>query len=737
MNRTKGNEKSELANLAPAEIVPINYSDSEATVYGKDGNGNNAVVHVSIHQVHITDPLLKLYIGYLQSPLFLRLSPSTRYNKAIVIRNFFQYVAENKQLLTSGIPYDVVNQYFIKLKETSESTSFYNNEIILRVPIKLIGRTNVKGFDKEKFYHVSLANYLAFFPSFPPPKSLPKKSMAELFGLKNCPYSDTELLQSLRLGCCFLLNKLSTIRDKLMADDYVMQHLEVLKEAIYDNNSLILNPQADNFTVDYAPPKQIDNLNWEKIKKANLSIFEAIINNADPITLEVFTYNSFPKAKPNSPEAMLTLQQWVQLFKKESEGDISIYKKRTLGKNSYLLRRLENITPKFLVCPSDFEIYLVQCLLASESIQREGLNNHLLSDFSEVFESVQIQYNKGRRNKSSASPIYTRHNLPYQCYTRFIEQRKVAKQYGFTDSNETLDYNTATTSKGHIGFTIKSLHLFKLLLANDSEIIHQYKNELGSEGDAFLWLIKRIWEHNRIAYAETLENNNKKKKRTNLLGASKRKSRVIGLTPDAITMSRKRIDDAVKVSKKENFDDADPKTNDSDPSVKAELTSHSPATKHNVYGNRSNSKEAIESERDFGAQVGNLMVEEALKVSQYLKNVKHVALSEIREILGLTTEYENIQQLLENVDAELWGGFQHNGQVIIVISDITAMLLKGYINHLHVEIPRLFLDSKIKGQEAQKKLAYLSSIFNNFPPSTQREGEKLLEEFEIPYPSLV
>lgn len=734
MDSTHNNVKSELANLAPAEVVPINYSDSKATVYGKDGGGHDAVVQVTTPPAHLSNPLLKLYIGYLQSPLFLRLNPNTRYTKAIAFRNFYKYIAENKQYETSGLPFDIVNRYFIKFKETSERTSFYNEEITLRVPIKLFNKRVVDGFDKDKFGHASLDNYLAFFPNFPPPHSLPKKSMAELFGQKNCPYSDTELLQSLRLGCCFLLNKFSEIRDQLMSNEHIIKQISTLKMAKYDNKSLILNPQANNFTLDGAPPKQLDNLNWKIIRKANLQIYETIVNNADPLTLEVFAFKSFPNAKSNSLESKLTTLQWVQEFKEGSQATASIHIRRTYGKNRYMLRRLDNITPKFLICPSDFEIYLIQCLLASESIQREGLNIHLLSDFSTNCESTQIQYNKGRRNKSSATPIYNRQHLPYQCYKRYIRQRKVAKEYGFADSNKTLDYNTATTSKGHIGFTIKSLYQFELLLSNESEITRQYKEELGSEGNAFLWLIERIWQHNQIAYDETLVNHHNKKKLNKLTGAYKRKNRVIGLTPDAITMSRKRIDDTVTVSRKEESTTA---TNQGEPAVQAELTSHSPATKHNIYANRSNSKEAIESERNFGAQVGDLMVEEALKVGEYLKDVKQIDMSEIKKLLGLTTGYEDIEQLLENVDAELWGGFQHNGQVIIVISDVTAMLLNGYINHLHNEIPRLFLDSQLKGLHAQKKLAYLSAIFSSFPPDIQREGKKLLEEFNIPFPSLV
>jgi hypothetical protein len=721
---------SELARLAPANIVAINNSDLAVIVNGTDGNRTPTQICLKIPSGLEKNPLLKLYIGYLQSVEFLKLNSSTRYSKAISIRNFFDYIESNKGFLKSGLPFDIVNQFFINQKENSDRSSFYNEELTLKVPIKLTFKKEVKL--EQKYYDRTLADYLAFFPNFPPPISQPKKALSELFGTKNCPYTDTELLQSLRLGCCFLLNQFSDMRTKLLENSKIIQSLDKLKNEKYNNLPILVNPQASNYTIDSAPIKQISEKAWTKLSKINHDIFEAIIELADPYMLEWFAFKSFPSPIKGSNEAKLPKLEWIEAFYKNNK----IASQVSFSKTKYRLRRLDNITPSFFLSPLDIEIFLIQCLLASESIQQGGLQTHTLDNFSATLTSTQIGYDKGRRDKSSVTPIYTRQSLPYQCYSTYVEQRNIAALNGYNSSNKTIHYDNKGTGKGHIGFTTQSLHFFELVITPDSEIRKTYKKELGEEGEAFLWLVEKIWRHNRKAYDETIKNNQKRNRVTPKKGHAKRKNRVIGLTPDGISMSRKRLDESVSVKKKiENETSTNKEI--SDDNVNAELTAHSITTKHNTYKNRSYSKEAIESERNFGAQVGNLMVEEALKLGDKLSNVTYLNLEEARALLGITNESSKIEELLGLVDSELWGGFQHNGETIIVTNNTTAMLLKGYINHIKLELPKLFLDDQRKGQQAQKKLAYLTSIFNKFPAYMQKEGKNMLGKYDIPYPSLM
>ena len=294
-------------------------------------------------------------------------------------------------------------------------------------------------------------------------------------------------------------------------------------------------------------------------------------------------------------------------------------------------------------------------------------------------------------------------------------------------------------SKGHIGFTNKSLHFFKLLIS-DSGVSEYLNSELGEEGAPFRWLIKKIWNHNQLAYKETLQNNIKKKRTGAKPGYAKRNNRVVGLTADAISMSRKRIDDPVVIKPDEsNETDINKKstTDFNDVCVDSELTAHSPNTKQNKYKNRSNSKESIESEKNFGAQVGDKMVNEASKLNDALKDVELVTLEKVRDILGIKDNKSKVEALLQQVDADLWGGFNHDGKVIIITSEVTAMLLIGYIEHINSELTKLLLDSSLRGQEAQKKIAYLAAILNKFPAHLQRKGKQQLQEYNIPYPSLI
>lgn len=726
-------EQSELSKLAPASIASISQSKNEVTVLGADGNGSPAKVIVSLPIGLENDPLLKLYVGYLKSPLFLALASSTRYTKAIAIRNFIDYVASSQQYIEQGLPYDVVNLYFINRKLKSGRTSFYNDELTLKVPISLALSRESK-LDSI-YYDSKLNDYLIRFPNFPPPNSNTKNSMASIFGEANCPYTDTELLQSMRLYCCTLILKFFEIRNYFLSIDSIKDELERLKDEKYQSKPLLCHHQAKNYTIESAPTSKISEEYWLKLKKINHNIFKAVLNSDDPFIISWFSFNSFPSPKAGTNEANLTNTEWVKQFYLSHQ----IKKSLKIKKNKYRLRRLDNISPNFLLIPTDFELFLIQCLLASESIQRGGLLKHKIANFSEIIDSVQAGYSKGRRGKTSATAIYTRQSLPYECYTKFINIREKESSLNLEDTELTLNFSNKGTSKGHIGFTNKSLHFCKLLIS-DSGVSEYLNSELGEEGAPFRWLIKKIWNHNQLAYNETLQNNIKKKRTGAKPGYAKRNNRVVGLTPDAISMSRKRIDDPVVIKPDEsNETDINKKstTDFNDVRVGSELTAHSPTTKQNIYKNRSNSKESIESEKNFGAQVGDKMVNEASKLNDALKDVELVTLEKVRDILGIKDKKSKVEALLQQVDADLWGGFNHDGKVIIITSKVTAMLLSGYIEHIRSELPKLYLDSSLKGQEAQKKIAYLSAILAKFPAHLQRKGEQQFQEYDIPYPSLI
>lgn len=723
--KTNSNNESELAKLAPATIYPINKSDKSVTVSGVDGNGTPVKINIVIPYSLQSHSLIRLYIGYLKSPVFLKQSPSTRYGKAIDIRHFITFIKSKPEFLNGSIPLDVINLFFIEQKKVSDKTSFYGQELNLKTPIKIVLKKN-KDID-SKYYDSTLADYLAFCPNFPPPTSNPKKSLAELFGQKNCPYNDTELIQSLRLACCFLLNKFTEIRDDILSNKEIENYLSKLKTCKYQNVILLKNPQSLNLTTDAPPLKLINKSSWKKLKKINELIHQEVINLNDAYLTEWYTSGSFPTPKKDSEESKLTKIDWLIKFK----GNNQI----TLSSNKYRLRRYDNVTPRFLIEPSDLESFLIQCLLASDSIQRSGISSHTLSDFSCYEESAQLEFRKNRRKKTSATPIYTRQSLPFECYTNFLKLRKTCSNANINTSNKTIHYYNLATGKGQIGYSTKPLKFFELLISNTSDIQKIYKKELGSEGDPFLWLINKIWRQNQLASSETPRISAQKRNGLDEPGYAKKKNKIIGLTPDPIAQSRKHMDDVShirpKTSKASNEEAV------ASEEVKAELTVHSSAVKQNIYKNRSNSKESIDSETNFGAQVGNLMVDEALKLGEQLSNIEFIDPTKLRELLGIKREFITNEEILEQVDIELWGGFKKNGQIMILVSDTTSMLLKGYINHISSELPKLFLDSERKGQEAQKKLAYLSEIFNNLPVHIQKQGENMLSEYDIPYPSLI
>ena len=161
--------------------------------------------------------------------------------------------------------------------------------------------------------------------------------------------------------------------------------------------------------------------------------------------------------------------------------------------------------------------------------------------------------------------------------------------------------------------------------------------------------------------------------------------------------------------------------------------------KATVYNDRSNSPQKIESQRRFGAQVGELYEKEALKISKYIKSAKVVDMQQVRKILDISNSKDEFEEMLESLDldTEIWGGINHQGQTLIVTTEVTAALITGYIAHIKKELPSVRLDSEQKASTHRINLEYLSEMLEQFPSHLQQAGKDMIAEFDIPYPSLI
>lgn len=727
-----------LETMAPATVIPIRVSETEVTVNCRQtGSGKSVVKKLVIPAGYENFHIMRNVILYLQSKSFLEKTPLTRYSEVLSQEKFFAFIAKQTQYLNDGVPLNIYEEY-LRYRKSQAKLTFYCEMLHIVEPTKWL--LSQKNHVLNPVFTTDFVSYLAFAPDVPNPKhnSTPMQSLVDLFGARNCPYNDTDMIKALRLTCCFINEKLGNMRSDLLQDKVLKQWIDKLKK----NN--LLNHK---FSTYFQPCLTISNKvitgklsadKYQIILDAYNHLYKVILQQEKPLTIEWLYQNELPDATKLDSET--TKLAWAKRFFNREKGKIVA---SSVDKKKYVITSLRALTFRFLNMPSDIEAFSIQCLLAADSIQREGLNQHALADFSITDKSLQIGYGKGRRNTTSATPIYSRKSIVHDTYNYYhnlmLEAQSTLPE---SEKGNTFSYNLEKISIGVISSGSNELNSFiSLLLDKQTHLNAQFSEEVGDEGKPFLWLLERLIEHNnknRLEQNENAKKNSVRKKRGLKKIKCKMKNSRISLSPSAISMSRKRMDDSTNVYPKGNQP-----TNDAESSgsaeVKAELTAHSETMKANVYNDRSNSPQKIESQRRFGAQVGEIYEKEALKISEYIKSTKVVDMQQVRKILDISNTKDEFEKMLGSLDldTEIWGGINHKGQTLIVTTEITAALITGYIAHIKKELPSVRLDSEKKASKLRINLAYLNEMLEQFPTHLQQAGKDMLAEFDIPYPSLL
>lgn len=217
-----------------------------------------------------------------------------------------------------------------------------------------------------------------------------------------------------------------------------------------------------------------------------------------------------------------------------------------------------------------------------------------------------------------------------------------------------------------------------------------------------------------------------------------RKISKVGLSVNSIAMSRVSMDQGVLSLKESNSND---KTRN-DSFVDSELTAQSTKTKINTYSNRSSSPEQINSMRNFAAQIGDAMESYALKISAEVKKTTFVTIDKVNQILNIPNKLNNIEELSQELKSTntligLLGDFNFEGKTIMITSPITAALIKSRIINIDKQLPDLRLDCNQKAIKAVYQKAFLVAALQEFPEFTKSEGDKLLEDYNFPFASMI
>jgi hypothetical protein len=714
----------DINNFKPSPLItPIQESDKEVLV---DAGLKDLVLIKAPENIDLT--LCKLIIKYLNSVKFKGLATPTRNRERNNLQLFFKFVENKGWKKDSDVPVKVFDEFtqFVKNNTRGQGNSVGNTVKVAAKALKWYVDAN-KSAKAQNSERELVAKYLSFLPKFQRLDSNARPSLSEMF--PECPYTDRELIRSLRLVCCWVILEYSSHRSELLEDKDVQKELAKLK------GKDLTKPPLSKST---------------HHAKDSLYSYAVLINTVNKINDDVLSERLLSSIPSIDIESMSSIDlkdfSYRLLLDDKSKLKTQVYK----DSKTYNIPSINTLTFQDLLIPSEVEVFATNTFFAAERLQTSNLQRLQISDVSSNIRGTQTQHVKIRRIKKkqkNVTDIYPPNELVSDSLNEYFYILKKGQEY-LPDEFKGLafPYLNNVYENVYFIFNYKGVvsRFFDLLLKETKTRQSLFENITEADASPFLWILQNMHPINSLVSEQEAEYNRQlksAKKTGNKISRSQIvTTKKISLSPSYICQSRVIMDSGVNVSEKTENSDKLPTSENDD--VDAALTAHSPSTKKNTYFDRSNNKEVIASRKQFAIQMGEMMEHDAAKMREMMKSVNVVSLEQAKELLGCKSSEDNFLALLgeENLDVGLTGEIFHGEEVIFVATPLIAALIIKKINHIDSEIPNLLLDSPefhIKGVNALSEKAYFQTILESFPEDIQEEGKKLSETFEMPYASML
>ncbi|OUS23818.1 hypothetical protein A9Q99_27715 [Gammaproteobacteria bacterium 45_16_T64] len=675
--------------------------------------------------------LTLMIIQYFESTKFKKLSKSSKYNKYNLVMKLFDFVKINYP--PNSIPKTLLNpDYMSHLRSKGFIDTYIGYSIN---SIASIFKWAESEPNNESFWNTRLSRILSNKPKFKGGRkgSKPRDTLSLIY--ENCPFNDSELIESLRLVSCWLLNICQSQRSYLLGNENVKMYLD----KIIAQDICILEPPFRSLPHDSsAPEKKLHPSLTRLSREAYGSLINSVLESEDDILVERLFYSS-PKHYKNISKTLfseITTEEMKSEIKKWiTNGKVrTMFKDGDYSKGKAGMHSIHSLGFSHLLLPSDSEVLAMVWLLASERIQSGGQENLIFEDISFTSSSVQIHFGKDRSaEKLFSTPIYYKTSPVYHAYKDWINLMQ--KSQHFLKNNPRKGFILAPKSLSILnggrkivaGETLQA----GLLGVKNSVIWNRCLQDVDN-AKPFLYLFNKVLENNlKVNEQEAMyESYCKKARDSNSIKPNRSKyvtTRRSYLAPAFIAQSREAIDNTSLDS-------------NTDETVEARLTAHSLETKKHTYKDRSRSPERIASAANFAADVGELMVEDAQKIISMLKTTKILNLDEAKKILGLKRPSEDINELLQQLDKNiltgLFGEIIEEEKTIIIADKLTAALIYGYMDHIEKELPKLKNDNRNRAIHFTVKKEYLNQVIKYFPPEIRSKGKLLSNKHNFPYPNL-
>lgn len=726
--------------MSKKEELKIGFQDDSVTVVDISEASTVAIVDVGQRQLKKieapTEGCLTLHlamIAFLNSPVVKRQKKTSRYNATIWILQFFSFLRTFKG--DEDVPNDCLNSY-VQYQRSQKKTdkTIYSAFLCIKKGLRwCFGKSSSLNEDIKflcRQYHIHA-------PSIQKPVQIPTSPLSKLFA--ECPYNDTQLLDSLKKLCIWIINYEAYLRSETLQMDGIRQLIDGIVLRNIDESPISIG----SFSYDNASKVEASFLYGTIVENVrgsnNVVLKERLVTDIrHPIKEQTLSKDqlnwvldrSLKKAKEDEPSKCIRSYTIIQGSKKKE----------------YVVGAFKCLSIRSLLVPSDIECFAMQCLLACEKMNSSSIGKLTIDDVMKTPQGIQFQFQKPRRPTNKQANISTLHTLGStigKTYLVFIEAMKSGQDYFNTsDQFKLLNYLIYGTTEGHLGaqrFGQASNRYFELLQTRKSHLRNQLLQdfkESSIELEPVFWLLGKVFEQNKknatqhAKYDRTYKRN-KSQKRSELVTES-----TIGLTIEVIRQSAIISEDAKLFNSPHLFNDLN---------VTAQLTNHSPVLHNTVYIDRSTAKEKIESDRLFVSRIGAFMEQDAKLMGNLLEETSVLDYNQALEALGLPRmdegAHERISKKIDElgIDTDLMDSFQANGKKIFLANKVTIALIIKYLEHIRAKFDDVLNNDSsqlTKATLAARDYFYFSAILQKFPEEVRKEGEKYAGSLSFGYAKL-
>jgi hypothetical protein len=718
----------------------VGFQDDTVTVANISESSTVAVVDIGQRQLKKieapTEGCLLLHlamIAYLNSPAIKMLSKDTRYIITLNIERLFNFLSKFKK--DEDLPNDCLNNY-IQYQRSSKYTdySIYSSLNIIKNGLKWCFSTSNPLSDEIKFF---CRQYHIYAPRIKTPEKTPYPTLSILFAEN--PYNDTQILDSLKKLCIWIINYEAHFRSEVLQIDDIRQLVDGLGLR-----------NLEECPISFAS-FEYNNASQHEAR----TLYGTIIANARESNNVRLKERLVADIRHPFQESVLTEGQlnWVldRSVMKAKEGKPSKCRKsyfKTLGglRAEYVVGGFRVLSIRSLLVPTDIESFAMQCLLACEKMNSSSIKNLTLEDVVETPQGIQFQFQKRRRatgDHVNITALHTLNSTIGKTYRQFVGTMNAAKDhFNASDQVKLLSYLVKTAKDGFVGggqFGKGTNRYVELLLTENSYLRNQLLQDFAErtvELEPVFWILGKVFEQNKKAATQHAEYDRKRHGNKFLERNEFVTERSLGLTIECIRQSAIISEDSKLLNSPHLFNDLN---------VTAQSSNHSPPVHNTIYIDRSTAKEKIESDRLFVSRIGALMEQDANLIGKLLEDTSVLDYNQALEALGLPRADEGARERIAKridelgIDTDLMDSFQANGKKIFLANKASVALIIKYLEHIRANFDDVLNDDSFQLTKATltaRDYFYFSAILQKFPEEVRKEGEKYADSLPFTYAKL-